>query len=1296
MPSRFLILQLTVSLLLAGTLAPACQAETADLRGYGRVTASFGPNQAEFDCESAGKADVLLGKLLADLFWNAGSRQTAKTMHMGQRDMVVHTLAPYGELVAARVGPKVFVIGADTDAALAAAVSKMPALGSAAARFTPNKPYPQYLDFYDLSAFKAYGSGLPSHWEFVKKFGMGGIAFQEPGFSMFHPAPGVVDWAQADYNVAEAAQQGGLAVPSPSVGGEAPFWFYNLHPESRVQPSPTTLAGVWGQTHVGTAGAGFESWGTPDAQRSEGDFAFLTQVMNRYKGSPAVGGWHLYAGAPGVEFGFHDRANEFWDYSAPGQQSFRDWLRETKKLTLAGVGQRYWNDPKHYPSWAAVTLPDVNGFFGSLDGHALKLADGWQWHSAAEQNADAPPADHWTPVALPPSQQQNFLPWGTAFYQTTFDPAAWLRKSAGKDAYLVCALDIRAAEGTKVWLNGGYLGAFSSKSANPGPFGLKVTGLLRPGQNTLALRVPGEGKMLGPVFLTTTQPKFYPYLGRTANARYADFKTWQTDAMTRYNARAFAAARTIDPDRSFVLSSGDIGPLGDEAARLATGYGMGVEFTGREAYYYPWWAGLGYVAGFYGTSEPSATPPGLSLTRMLSWTLFDGDSHHALFYDIEDFMKRETDTGWFTQNAGLLRLFGKAGRDKPQIVLLRSSETSRLGSTQPDTWDVGRGELQAAHFDNVYATEREVANGQIDSYPVLMDCGSEFMAPETVAAIRRYVEAGGTFIALHNTGRHTLLDPDAYPVSALTGFKVLRSNAGGTVTFGKNLSLLNALAGQAFAGGGQAVDYRGGDSARGAGLALAAAAPEATALARWPDGTIAVGVRRLGKGRVVTLGSSFWRDGHDIAGVWKSQSEGERAFFEALFTDLGVTKNADSGSADVWARKFTTKNGLQDWVIAYNNSDTAQTNLTVSYRAVSRPDAVLDLATDQPVPFTFTDNGWVRVSAVSFAGQGARVFGSRRTTLAGGLPVWWAEKTKYWKRVSGVPFPAAHASAETLDFDTWRLLPERTGTPPAGWMGAEFADSSWLSVHRGPWNTQVPALADYHGTGLYRARFTVPAGWGKRRILLSLYSFGNPIVYDKGAFFVNGRPVTEYSARRGSQTMSYDVTPLLHPGENVLAVLVSGGAALSGLSGPVWLAPERALEQTQDVTGGWQMTSADPAAPLRPAALPGRVRGQSLVRSVDIPAAWAGRQTFLRVISPNQWLACVVVNGRPLAYNSYLHSFGTRQDLNLTPYLQPGKSNRLELWPQGTIPQRYSVPSADDEMTVESVTLGCSPMKRGT
>ena len=1288
--------------------AAAERGATVDLRGYGKVAASFSPGQALFECEDETHADRLLGKLLADLFWDAGTSATEKTIKVGAKDIVAHAWEPYGCAAIARVGRQVVVVGGENESALAARLRRQPLFLGPEAQFKPAKAYPVYLDFFDLRAFKLYthamssvhGEGLESHWPFVKKFGLGGIAFQDLGVWTQSPAPGVLTFCSTEYELREAERQNGLVVAGITGGGEVPLWIHNQFPSSMMQPSPTSLLGAWGG--AGTAGSHYESWWMPLAERRAGALAFERKAMVRFAGSPALGGWHIYAGAPGAEFGQHERTGEFWDYSPAGQEGFRTWLRDIRRLDLKELGQRWYGNPSRFRNWQEVTVPDIQGFFGALDEGGLRLDANWQWLKASGSDDEPPPAADaaWIPLAVQPSEQQAFLPWGAAFHRVEFDPAEWLKKNEGRAVYLVCADLIRSDRPVGVWLNGRNLGPYKPRSSDPAPFALKVSEALKPGRNECVLRIPSgrdenhEGKLFGPVFLTVTEPKEYPYLGKGANARYADVKEWQVYSNARYHEPVLNEARALDPERPFVLS-GDASKETDFICELAARYGATVQHTGREAWYHPWWAGLGYVAGFYGAGEPSATTHGKNLSRMLGWILLDGDSNHDLFWDIEDYIQEEKQNGWFTANQRILHLVGKSLREKPGIVLFRSARTHRLGSAAPWNWDIGRGELQAAHYDNVYATERELLLGLVQDYPVLFDAGTEFMEEHVIQALTRYVENGGTYIALHNTGRHTSVEPDSYPIARLTGFKVVQQARNGKVRFEANLPLFKGWEGKTFVGSGTALDWTGRDHAKDAGVGLEGQGDGTTALARWEDGRVAVGCRRIGKGRVIVLGSTFWREGRDEAGAWHTRTEMERHFFERLFTDLGVARNADASSADVWTRKAITKNGLQEWLLAFNEKD-ADVKCDVSFRVSERPQAVWDMVEQKPVSFEQAEDGWVRVKDVAFGGRASRVFGVRRTDLAGGLPFWWAEKTKYWKRgASTPPEKPANASAPklpaTVAFDEWRFFADKDdalGAKPE-WLQAAFDDSAWQKLAPVPWNLLDERLRDYHGTGLYRATFTPPASWQGRRVVLGLYNFDTPIVYDEGEFLLNGVRVATYKARGWSQTYMYDVTDQLKAGPNVLAVRVKGGKQFSGVAGAVWMAAERKLQPALDLGGEWQTASADFHS-TGTVELPGRAKACFVFREWDVPAAWKGESVFLHVETATQWLGSVVVNGRPLNYNGYLHPFGLRAEINITPYVQPGRANRIELWPFATIP-RHSKPKGDPaDLEIQNIQVGCT------
>jgi len=64
----------------------------------------------------------------------------------------------------------------------------------------------------------------------------------------------------------------------------------------------------------------------------------------------------------------------------------------------------------------------------------------------------------------------------------------------------------------------------------------------------------------------------------------------------------------------------------------------------------------------------------------------------------------------------------------------------------------------------------------------------------------------------------------------------------------------------------------------------------------------------------------------------------------------------------------------------------------------------------------------------------------------------------------------------------------------AAWTSLDYDDSAWEIKERTVGITSIRKLKDYHGAGLYRAKFNTPDSWVGRRILFNLSDFDIPIV----------------------------------------------------------------------------------------------------------------------------------------------------------------------------------------------------------
>ena len=219
--------------------------------------------------------------------------------------------------------------------------------------------------------------------------------------------------------------------------------------------------------------------------------------------------------------------------------------------------------------------------------------------------------------------------------------------------------------------------------------------------------------------------------------------------------------------------------------------------------------------------------------------------------------------------------------------------------------------------------------------------------------------AGGTFVAVNNTGRHALLQADAWPIARLTGFNVSGAREGSGD--GARSDWLPQLAGRTF------------DNSDGICPATEPAPPTRPS---WPAGTmraVAAAVRQLGKGRIVVLGAT---SGGTVGSAGRRAAAGqqrETAFFTDLFGRLGIAKPADVDSEDVWVRRFRTKNGLQQWVMAYNSGRAALAGLTLSFPLESRPRCLLDAVSGKAVEFTWA-GGTLRVANLDIEANSMRVF----------------------------------------------------------------------------------------------------------------------------------------------------------------------------------------------------------------------------------------------------------------------------------------------------------------------------------
>jgi len=1328
-----------MSLWIAG--AGAAEPGPHVLQGYGRVSfevAKTDDAPAVFRCQNDAAADRLLSKLLADFSWDRLTGPQQQTLADGVTALKV---APHGLLLFARQGPTVYALSGESAEAIERQRVRLN-LDGEHAQFKAQQRHPLSLDFFDLRAVSMYylplnvldltkglhrydAGPLGQTSAFWHSSGYG-HSFFGPYFGFDELADGAEHFFPHEWMIRQAVADDAI-VMSHLGQYAAPWWMRNRFPRDIVQWDPHAISG-W----IGLAAMA----GTHLSQHASDEAFAYTQRFSRHalESLKATAGDHLgcfrevAGGHPGDELAFHHASTELMDYDEAGQRAFRRWLQDARGLDLASLGRRWFGNPGRYRSWDEVMLPSHFEFFGRFGDDSLKLLTQWSWRPDAPQaeaegwpRPDYREDDSWTPTDLAPSMKQLFL-FGSrsdarlrqgkstvAWFRKKFDPSAWLAQQPGGEIYLVAQVGDTKNEPVEVFLNGKYLGPIRPRTVRTGPVAIRATALVSPGQNVLCLKVQ-NGIIRGPVFLTRHEPRRYPYLGAQQNARWIDLRDWTAEKLVLGWKRGAREARQAAPDVPLLFCPGSSLALSDQFLGLKRELGIeSLHFTGGGSSYMPWWPGIGYVWGAYATSEEGGTitDPNL-LDNELAWMLLNGQGHHNFYYSAIDYARVEKESGWFSRHRRLLELVGKASWSRPSVAVFRSARNELYfpENDSREAGELGRGVLQAAHYANVYVTEAEIRAGLVRDYPVVLDAGNAVLDEATLRALADYVRGGGTLVAVENTGRHALLEPDTWPIARLTGMRVLGTRENMRLAIPADSRQLPHLAGAAFQGDGLAMTP--------AEIASGEAAPEI--LARWSDGAAAAAMRRLGRGHVVVLGSSFWRSGADrTADGRRLEQSLQSTLLTDLLTGLGVRRQVDASSEDVWVRRLVTKNGLQQWVVAFNAGRGPIQDLTVRMPLAQRPRRVVDVVSGQTVEFTWT-RGEVRLSGLTLPRRAVRVLAVENPSGLTAVAHWFAEKCHYEERAPeikrggcptitcGAGVSPAGAAGTAAPQNAERRLTKEPPSPPATSIvfgdfrfrpadGGARQDLAWLDepTDRRPWKPLGQGFWDEqgqpaHGVGLYRQAFRLPEAWRGRRVLLACMSYDSPIFLEKAEFYVNGHAAGQYIGHGWSNFDVLDITPHLVPGENRLAVRVEAEQVRGGYLGQLVAYPLEKLEDPRDLRDAWRLY--DDNQHYRSVSLPLKAAGRHLETDVAVPAQWQGKDVYLEFEVADRWVGILVVNGRVISYNQSLHPYPNIMQVNLYPWAKPGQTNRIELWPR--TPEE--TPSL--RMVVDRVRIGTLPSSR--
>jgi hypothetical protein len=1303
--SGILLVMLPLALTAADMPTTLSQAWTPRaMRGYGVVSGNRVVNDAgsvtTLICGDQERARLTQAKYLSDLACLPGV-----TCRDGDGEMPTRfAIDGQGSIVAIQDDRQVVILASTSDEGLRQLWLQARPTGPSSAQTT----VPMWLDRWDQYSFRHYfrpwetpkGQNAQTY-DFISEFDYA-AAHDKAGF-VFHTRPlptdsadGLMETGFTDWAYAEAERRGlPVDVHLAANASSEPTWLLNRYREQTQLKMP----GFSGNFHTLMSpylgGQGVLSWSATSAEDDR-----LAQLQSTLKRHLAAGNVTSVLEPHGeLKHGDQDLLLEFGPVV---DAHFREFLRG-KYGTPANVATRWGKD---VTAWDQVHLPELASFAGWSD-QSIEVNGAWKvaYEELQEplpgyfeqrrslRTMPAPAAwfsdlcddATWPEVTL--DNHQMFLPRRPAVFRRACQvPDAWLQAHPRHWLYL---WDLNLATNAEVVIavNGKEVGR--SKIAFPTPHwtAVEVTGALRSGSNTLAIRLP-QGYLAYRAYLTGVEPKQYPDLGEQLNAQWVDlidFTGWARVSTVR---RGMAMIRQVAPDQGITLMAPSAYADGIKAA--AIDYGGEFHDTGFMGVVY---ADL-LPSLMRGADLPFSVEPGEPARDLADFKtqigLYQTEGIQAIdyFIHIGSILYNPQIKAEYEAQRRQLSLMGRSHIAKAEIAVLYSDRIRQLtgfpwGTDLNHNLGSGYFHWNAAavlrgRFPYDALSQSSFASHDADAYRVIVDSNTSIMDESQVVEIENWIRAGGTFITLAQTGRHTPLRADVWPIARLTGYRVShidRISADGTPA---ESGTLRSVAGQEVFG-----EAWNGIAANG--LHLERVATDVRDLLQWQDGSVAAGARPLGKGWIVQLGAKF--TGAKIFDrVEPSDDSPEtrhlRELISAVLEWRGVAHEAGRLTPEepwVWVRPGVTNNGLYDTWTLRNWSDKSRTvNLVCTGRGT--PAFAIDVRTGGKLATTTVD-GAVGLTGITLEPLGTRVFLTPRGRIAEAPSAWFELQRAWWR--SPIEAPAQPLPAPTRRFaeeitSGWRFQTIEETADATPLLAPAVDDQAWATRDLGVWDIKRTGGT---GHGVFRRTFTIPAAWTDGRVSLWMTSWTSSSFVNAGRVWLDGREVKAMN-EHGIIGLALATQPAgtIH----TLAVEVRSAGVVAGLRGQCWLAYEPTPLHRQDLSGSWS-TSVDGLRSGEPVNLPGPFTTSFLRRSVVIDGAERGRSIAL-TIDGDPALISVIINGTLV--RRHHHMLGERGSLNLTPFIRFGEANEIELVRWGNA-DHQSVPAKGAPLgTLREIFLG--------
>ena len=845
-------------------------------------------------------------------------------------------------------------------------------------------------------------------------------------------------------------------------------------------------------------------------------------------------------------------------------EAWHAYLQKDLGLSLERVGLRYEGNRNAYADWSDVPVPSMREFIGWGE-RSVDLAGEWQ---GLPDPMDAGGKEQWYADGAPRDWKTlrcndvMILEYAGDTGEST--PRYWIRKQfvlterqLSELKYLHVSRagwhSLAPPTAIAVYLNGKLLKDLTVDH----PLWpdqdqcLELGDAAHLGRNLLTMKVRGP---LSYVFLSPKGRWYYPSEDRRKNLLWYDAIDFTCVYKLKTVENNLKAIRAGDPTRPIKIMA----PwnLMDRLPKLCMRYGAYPHDTGQGAGCWgPWMPRYVSWMGIPTSSEPggpAGTPQ--ELRQFLTFFLMLGNSMADVVFDFSEYAGKPDMAQWMLDNREMMRCLGKMAMPTPEIAVLRSVRAVRLNFQGPWSWDIARGEVQATGRTADYVDLPDFADGAANRFKVVFDDATETLAEEDVDAIVKYVRNGGIFVAIHLTGMHTPDTPYSWPISRLTGLVVKnRKPPFGEITFAKDQALWPSLREKTLQGDGLALDWMK-KNRTGSPLAQRAGDEGVTVVATWDrlseeEGNIAVATRKLGKGMVVTLGSTFWRGAMDRDGHWMSRASLSNLLDE-LFQSLGVPRQSwvigtENANQEIWAERWVSKNGVYDlYPVARINTDATQPPLSASIRI--RSDhlvrRVRDLAVAKhPIIDTITDSTSFTLPQIPLEPMECHVYASPREDMEMAVLRWLEFQKNQWGSLSYVSErdipPVPLSAKDTIPLaEGWRMSVE---IPGEDWTAQNYEDRAWRVVKP---ETFASLGLPENSVARFRRTVRIPRQWKKRNVTLF---FDAPYWFwgfkQNVRMWINGKEISaELIPTNNNGAFSIDVTPYARRGVITLALEVDG------------------------------------------------------------------------------------------------------------------------------------------------------------